>query len=118
MMKKKITLMSFGFKYGPPNTNYYFDVSFAKNPAREERWSLFDEPDNEMVKYILEQESVQKFVDTAIPFINVLIDLDDDVRIGIGCNAGRHRSVVISTYLYEKLRRKDIEVCLIQRDHS
>ena len=31
--KEVVELLSFGFKYGAPATNYYFDVTFLSNPA-------------------------------------------------------------------------------------
>lgn len=116
LIKRRITIMTFGFKYGLPSTNNYFDVSFAKNPAREEQWSLFDEPDDAMIEFVLSQPSVGRFIDSAIPLINTLIDLDDDVRIGIGCNAGRHRSIIIAEEIGKKLRRNDLEVDIIHRE--
>ena len=53
MTERRITLVTFGFKYGPPHTNHYFDVSFVKNPARDERWSLFSEPDVAMRAFVM-----------------------------------------------------------------
>lgn len=117
-MRKSITLMTFGFKYGLPTTNYYFDVSFAKNPARESNWTLFDAPDDEMQDFILSQEPVTRFIDSLIPLLMVLVDLDDDIRIGIGCNAGRHRSVVIAERIADLLVEADIHVKLIHREYQ
>lgn len=113
---QKLTLVSFGFKYGLPSSNYYFDVSFAKNPARESQWSLFDKPDQEMNAYVLQQTKVQQFIDKLLPMIEVIITLDDDARIALGCNAGRHRSAIIVEHVASKMRDKGIEVDVIHRE--
>lgn len=113
---QKITLISFGFKYGIPNSNYYFDVSFAKNPARESRWNLFDKPDAQMVDYVLSQPSVNEFISALIPMLKVIVTLDDDARVALGCNAGRHRSAIIVENEASRLRDAGNEVEVIHRE--
>lgn len=113
---QKITLISFGFKYGIPNSNYYFDVSFAKNPARESRWNLFDKPDAQMVDYVLSQPSVNEFISALIPMLKVIVTLDDDARVALGCNAGRHRSAIIVENVASRLRDAGNEVEVIHRE--
>lgn len=90
-----IKLMSFGFKYGLPNANCYFDVSFAKNPARERKWGLFATEDEEMVRYVLEQDLVSRFVGLAVPLVEHMANVDAYHVIAFGCNSGRHRSPII-----------------------
>ncbi|MEM6571311.1 MAG: RNase adapter RapZ, partial [Planctomycetota bacterium] len=58
-----LTLVSFGFKYGQPPANHYFDVSFLKNPARQEGWTLFSEPGEEMRRWVLEQPAAVEFLE-------------------------------------------------------
>lgn len=57
MTKRKsyVTLMSFGFEYGIPNANYYFDVGFLKNPARQKKWDFFSQIDEDMCRFVMEQ---------------------------------------------------------------
>ena len=64
--KQVITITTFGFKYGPPNTNYYFDLSFLKNPAREARLNLFDRPSAAMREFVLGQPACQEFLAKAL----------------------------------------------------
>ena len=113
---QKLTLISFGFKYGSPNANYYFDVSFAKNPARESQWSLFDQPDNTMVDFVLSQPKVNDFVKTLLPMLDVIVTLDDDARIAFGCNAGRHRFAIIVEHIAGVMRAKGMHVDVIHRE--
>lgn len=113
---KRLTLVTFGFKYGPPNTNYYFDVSFLVNPARQEGWSLFSAPDAEMREFVLAQPLCRQFLDTATPLIRLLLECDDDVRVGIGCSSGRHRSVIVAQELARRLETSELTVRTIHRE--
>jgi UPF0042 nucleotide-binding protein len=115
-LKNKIRLASFGFKYGPPNANYYFDVSFIKNPARDKRWGFFHNVDDEMKNFILEQDCAQKFLENVEPLITFLASVDQGQVFAFGCNAGRHRSVTLVRELAKKLREKGVEVYVEHRD--
>lgn len=116
MNERRITLVTFGFKYGPPNTNHYFDVSFVKNPARDERWSLFSEPDDAMRSFVLSQPSAQAFVERVVPLIKTLSACDDDARIGFGCNSGRHRSCILAAEVASRLEAEGYPVRMVHRE--
>jgi len=116
IIDKKITIMTFGFKYGLPNANYYFDVSFIKNPARQHNWSLFSSVDDEMSKFILSQKDAQIFIEKILPLIKSLYLFDDDVRIAFGCSSGRHRSVVIANEIERLLQKDSIKTKIIHRE--
>jgi UPF0042 nucleotide-binding protein len=111
-----LVLTTFGFKYGSPNANYFFDVSFLKNPAREEQWGLFAEPDDEMRAFVLDQQPCQDFLRDVLPLIRTVLRCDDDVRVAIGCNAGRHRSRIVAEELARRLTFDGIVVKLIHRE--
>lgn len=114
--QRRLTLVTFGFKYGTPNTNYYFDVSFVKNPAREDQWGLFASPDEAMREFVLSQPKCRDFVDRLVPLIRHLLDCDNDVRIGLGCSSGRHRSVIIAKEIERRLVAEDVDVRLVNRE--
>jgi UPF0042 nucleotide-binding protein len=113
---RRLTLITFGFKYGPPNTNYYFDVSFLKNPAREPQWDLFASPDEGMRQFVLSQPLARDFLATVVPVVELLLECDDDVRIGIGCSSGRHRSVIVAEELKRRIESAEVSVRLIHRE--
>lgn len=115
---KQITLISFGFKYGQPNSNYYFDVSFLKNPAREKQWSLFSEPDAEMGTFVTDQPAFKDFVEKVVPLIELLTELDDDMRVSFGCNAGRHRSFFVTEEVAKILKENGHNVRVIHRERE
>ena len=114
--RRRVTVVTFGFKYGQPNTNHYFDVSFVKNPAREARWDLFSQPCDDMRRFVLDQSSCRAFLESAVPLIRTLVEVDDDVRIGVGCNSGRHRSCIIGEELVRRLENDHTQVRLMHRE--
>jgi RNase adaptor protein for sRNA GlmZ degradation len=114
--RRRLTLVTFGFKYGAPNTNYYFDVSFLRNPARDARWDLFATPDGAMREFVLAQPLCRSFLDSVVPVIRLLLECDDDVRIGLGCSSGRHRSVIVAEELKRRLESAELSVRLIHRE--
>ena len=104
-----ITVMSFGFKYRRPPANNYVDVSFIRNPAREKNRTLFSVIDNEMISFIKNQPNVDKLIETAANFIQLLGECDDDVRFAFGCSSGRHRSPLVAVMVQENLLKKGIQ---------
>ncbi len=115
---KRLTLMSFGFKFGPPPTNYYFDVSFLKNPARDERWDLFARVTPAMREFVMAQPGCRRFIEATVPLLRVLLDCDGDVRVGFGCNAGRHRSAILVEEIARRLEADDVVIKVIHREES
>jgi len=104
-----ITLTSFGFKYSRPNANYYFDVGFIKNPARETTWDFFSRPTDEMKDYVLKQEATQKFISYVVPLIIFLAEVDQYQIFAFGCNSGRHRSFILVEEVQRKLEKQGIK---------
>jgi UPF0042 nucleotide-binding protein len=115
MVIGKVTLSSFGFKYGIPQSNFYFDVTFLPNPARMNGKNLFDDLDNEMYEYVKNSETTQELVLKIVDLIQYLVRFDN-IKVGIGCNSGRHRSVVIVTEIAKTLQSRGIECMVIHRD--
>ena len=113
--KGLVKLVSFGFKYGLPPANYYFDVSFVKNPARESKWGLFAKEDSEMTEFVLQQAKVTEFIDLVIPLIYHLAELDGFQTVAFGCNSGRHRSPIIVNEVARRIG-KDIRHIIYHRD--
>jgi UPF0042 nucleotide-binding protein len=116
--RASLTLISFGFKYGRPPANHYFDVSFLKNPARENTWDLWSEPCGEMRDWVLNQEAAQEFLQTAVPLALLLSRVDDGARIALGCSAGRHRSTILTEELARRLRATGLEIAVIHRERE
>lgn len=112
----RLTLLSFGFKYGPPPANHVFDVSFLTNPAREERFGLFADRDAEMRRFVLEQPAASEFLELVVPLIAQLVRCDDDTRVALGCSGGRHRSTILVEEIARILRSTGLEVRIVHRE--
>ncbi|MCB9913720.1 MAG: hypothetical protein H6828_01065 [Planctomycetes bacterium] len=113
-----LTLLSFGFKYGQPPANHYFDVSFLKNPAREDGWDLFSQRSDGMRRWVLEQRDAVEFLERMVPLACFLARADDDARIALGCSAGRHRSAILVEELARRLRAEGLDVHVHHREGS
>ena len=116
--KPKANLMSFGFKYGLPHANYYFDVGFVKNPARLDKWDFFSPPNEEMRRYLLEQEEAVEFLDLVEPLVAYLSSIDQKQVFAFGCSAGRHRSSILVEELSRRLEQSGIETTVYHRDEN
>ncbi len=113
-----LTLISFGFKYGQPPANNYFDVSFLKNPAREARWDLWSLPGDEMREWVLGQAAAIEFLDAVVPLAKLLTQVDDGARLALGCSAGRHRSTILTEELARRLRVEGLEITIFHRERE
>ena len=111
----KILLQSFGFKYGHPNTNMYIDVTFLPNPARLPGKNLFSELDEEMIQFVLNYPETRDLIDKTVDLVKFL-SLKDDIRVGIGCNSGRHRSVIVVNEMEKLLGGFGLTCAILHRD--
>jgi len=109
-------IVSFGFKYGQPRANHYFDVSWIKNPARGEGRNLFSALDTGIINEVLQDQAVKDFLTKVIPLLEFLSKKDVMV-VAFGCSAGRHRSPVIAEAVAKTLAKVyKIDVTIEHRD--
>jgi FkbM family methyltransferase len=112
----RVDLITFGFKYGHPKANYYFDVSFLKNPVRQTGTKLSDPFNDKMMEFIESQPEATKIVNIIVDLIKFLISIDADTAIGIGCNSGKHRSRAIAEIVQLQLKNDNIYSKIFHRD--
>jgi RNase adaptor protein for sRNA GlmZ degradation len=110
-----VKIITFGFKYGLPNCNYWFDVSFLKNPVRQPGRTLRDKIDDDMIDFVRSQQETPGIVEIIKNLILFVSHLDGDIRVGIGCNSGRHRSRAIAKLVEEKIENK-IQLIILHRE--
>lgn len=113
--KAKIELLSFGFKYGAPAANFFFDVTFLPNPARLNGKNLYQNLDGEMYDFIAQNEAAQELISEIVKIIQI-ISRFDNCKIGIGCNSGRHRSVIVAKEISKRLEKLGLVHIVFHRD--
>jgi len=111
----EIILNSFGFKFGSPQSNVYFDVTFLPNPVRLPDKNLFDELDQEMFEFVTESIAAKELISKIVDFAQFMSTFDQ-VRIGVGCNSGRHRSVIIVEEVARALSELGFKPAINHRD--
>jgi len=108
-----ITLKSHGFKFGRPHANMYFDVSYFKNPWRDEeiRHEFDDVKRREMiVSFMTQQEGCYKYIESMAGMIATLNEIypNENLQIALCCSAGEYRSPAMVELLSDTLSRKGI----------
>lgn len=107
----RLTVMSFGFKYGvPADANYVADVRFIPNP----HWVPALRPrtgrDKEVRDYVFQGEGARTFLER---FTSMLEPVFEGYRtenkhyatIAIGCTGGKHRSVAMTEEVARRLSK-------------
>lgn len=118
----KISLFSFGFKHGmPAEVNLVWDVRFLPNPYWEEPLRHLTGMDGRISSYVLESEAGREFINLLVPLLRFLIAENreagkTEMRIGIGCTGGRHRSVAVVERLSSILHKENIRIETAHRD--
>lgn len=120
----QISITSFGYKSGlPESVDVVMDVRFLPNPFYNEELKDLDGKNKKVIDYILCREETKEFLtifekmlDFLIP--NYIAEGKSYLGIGIGCTAGKHRSVVISDKIFEYLKLKGYSIKLFHRDIS
>jgi len=107
--KLNINITSFGFKYGNfKNAHLMFDVRFLPNPFFVKELKHKTGLSDDVYNYVLEKDETKEFIKRLDDMVNYLIPLYKKegrhyLNIAIGCTGGKHRSVSIARYLYNKL---------------
>ena len=86
-----ITIKSHGFKFSRPEANIVFDVSYFKNPWRDEkiRNEKSAKRRNEMIMYYMnDQEGFQVFIDKIMGLLSyyILFHPNENITIAFCCS--------------------------------
>ncbi|MBK5237906.1 MAG: RNase adapter RapZ [Actinomycetales bacterium] len=101
----RLTLMSFGFKYGnPTDVDLIADGRFLPNPFWMPELRAFTGLDKEVSDYVLSQPGATEFVEAyAAALAPVMAGYQRENKrhatIAIGCTGGKHRSVALTQAL-------------------
>jgi len=118
----RLTVMSFGFKYGlPMDADHVVDVRFLPNPFWVPELRSHTGLDPAVRDYVLTQEGAEGFlVAYAAALAPVLSGYVREnkryVTVAVGCTGGKHRSVAMCEALAGLLRAADVSTVTVHRD--
>ncbi len=117
-----IQVLSFGYKYGVPlESDLMMDVRFLPNPYFVENLKNLDGSEAPVRSWVLKQPEAQQFLcDYCALLLRILPSYVREgkryLTIAIGCTGGKHRSVVLSEAIADKLKNNDYDVKVLHRD--
>lgn len=118
----KITVLSFGFKYGLPlDADLVMDVRFLQNPYYVEHLRSLTGDDKEVQEYVMDSPVSRTFLRRYYGLIKFLIpnyikEGKTSLVIAIGCTGGQHRSVTLANRLTKLLTDDDFNTVVRHRD--
>lgn len=118
----RVTVMSFGFKYGiPVDADLVADMRFLPNPHWDEKLRDHTGLEADVNDYVLSQPEAREFLDHYVQLISIIEDgyIREGKRfvtIAVGCTGGKHRSVAMAENLAARLVKKNVEVNVHHRD--
>ena len=118
----KVTVVSFGFKYGVPvDADLLVDMRFLPNPFWVPDLRDFTGQDAGVVDYVVKRPDAQEFLERYIPVVQTVGDgyLREGKRfmtLAVGCTGGRHRSVAMAEEITQRLRALGYDASASHRD--
>lgn len=118
----KITLISFGYKFGiPRDADVVQDVRFLPNPYWEESLQGLNGLDEKVCRFVMKDEAAKEFVDRFTDLIKFMLPSYQRERrpyltIAVGCTGGHHRSVVIAEVIAGYFRDGGLVTSVVHRD--
>ncbi len=121
--KLALTLLTFGFKNGPPrDADLTLDVRFLPNPHYDRELRPLTGQDEEVRQYVESGTQAGEFYGRLMPLLEFLVPAyvaegKTHLTIAIGCTGGRHRSVTVARRIRSDLEnRDDVVVRVKHRD--
>jgi UPF0042 nucleotide-binding protein len=118
----KVTVTSFGFKYGiPVDADFVADMRFLPNPFWIPELRPYTGKDEDVADYVMRQSGAAEFLDGYVPVLQGVADgyLREGKRfmtVAIGCTGGKHRSVAMTEEIARRLSAADFDVLATHRD--
>jgi len=105
----RVTVMSFGYKYGlPSDADHVADCRFLPNPFWIPELKALNGRDPEVSEYVLELPGATEFIDGYVEALRPVLagygrENKRHVTIALGCTGGKHRSVAMAEELAARL---------------
>jgi UPF0042 nucleotide-binding protein len=118
----KVTVVSFGFKYGiPVDADFVADMRFIPNPHWVPELRPMTGRDQAVSAYVLDQGGVQPFLDQYLSVLEIAATgyLREGKRfftVAVGCTGGKHRSVAMTEEIVQRLRDRGYDARPAHRD--
>jgi UPF0042 nucleotide-binding protein len=118
----KVTVISFGFKYGiPVDADFVADMRWLPNPYWVPALRGQTGRSAEVSDYVLEQDGARDFVNQYVALLTGVAQgyLREGKRfmaVAIGCTGGKHRSVAMTEEIAKHLRAAGYDVGTVHRD--
>ncbi len=118
----KVTVVSFGFKYGVPvDADLLADMRFLPNPFWVPELKELTGQDPAVASYVKDRTDAQTFLERYLPVIETvgqgyLREGKRFMTVAIGCTGGKHRSVAMSEELARRIRAIGYEAEATHRD--
>ncbi|WP_107765734.1 RNase adapter RapZ [Nocardioides terrigena] len=106
----KVTVTSFGFKYGiPVDADFVADMRFLPNPFWVPELRALNGRDEAVATYVKERPGAAEFLEQYVPVLETAASgyLREGKRfmtVAIGCTGGKHRSVAMTEEIAARLR--------------
>jgi UPF0042 nucleotide-binding protein len=121
--KLALTLLTFGFKNGPPrDADLTLDVRFLPNPYYDKELRPMTGMDEEVRSYVEQGTQAGEFYGRLLPLLEFLVPAyvaegKSHLTIAVGCTGGRHRSITVADRIRRDLAsREDVIVRVKHRD--
>jgi len=118
----RVTVMSFGFKYGTPaDAEHIADVRFIPNPHWEPDLRPLTGKDEPVSDFVLAAEGARPFLDRYTDALDPVFagyrrENKRYATVAFGCTGGKHRSVAMAEELGKRLTRSGVPVRVLHRD--
>lgn len=118
----RVSVISFGFKYGiPVDADYVADMRFLPNPHWVPELRPRTGQDGEVSSYVLGRPGAEEFLDAYVPLLTgvaegYLREGKRFMRVAIGCTGGKHRSVAMTEEITRRLLDQGYVARAIHRD--
>ncbi|WP_372734436.1 RNase adapter RapZ [Nocardioides sp.] len=121
-VRLRISVVSFGFKYGiPVDADYMADMRFLPNPYWVPELRALSGKDANVSSYVLNQPGAPEFLQAYADLIagvaeGYLREGKRFAQVAIGCTGGKHRSVAMSEELVARLTARGLDARAVHRD--
>jgi UPF0042 nucleotide-binding protein len=118
----KVTVISFGFKYGiPVDADFVADMRFLPNPHWVPELRPHTGRDADVAAYVTSQPGAAEFLDAYVPVLTgvgagYLRENKRFMRVAIGCTGGKHRSVAMTEEIARRLQVAGLDARPAHRD--